>query len=182
MRRIALLTAAAAFILNPGLACSPAEGDGYEYGAEEMKAMVEGDWTVVVRSGDGSESTVAIRISQAEGEASAQAPRGAPGKRGLIRSAVACGSRTLVKTASACMDESAMPVDVAYLSGDQRFQSAVMSGKLTIRSKRLVDGYLSLTMDGLHFNVRVAVHGGATVDTSSNPDGSVLLSVERTSG
>jgi hypothetical protein len=105
----------AVLVLNPvfGVLGRPS------FGAEELRAAVEGTWRLTVRGGEGAAQTVTFRLAQGskvEGEhASAHA---------LVRPAAACGDRTLVKTAGACRDVTRMPLEVTLIADrDERRQA-----------------------------------------------------------
>ena len=97
MRNLFWLLFIGFFFLNPGVACT-GEPD-YQYGAEELRAAVEGDWSLTIAPNGAAPIAVTIHIAQATTAAGAAAR--APG-RSLVRSAYACGTRTLVKGAAAC--------------------------------------------------------------------------------
>lgn len=102
----------AVLVLNPvfGVLGRPS------FGAEELRAAVEGTWRLTVRGEDGAR-TVTFRLAQGSevegGHASAHA---------LVRPAAACGHRTLIKSAGACKYSTRMPLEVTLIAegGEQR--------------------------------------------------------------
>jgi hypothetical protein len=141
MRRLLWVVPVAFFFLNPTFACGPAEPQ-YQYGAAEMRAAVEGNWSFTIMPQDGGAQTqVTVRVEQAA-TASGQTAR-APG-RAFVRAAYACGSRTLVKSAAACVDISQMPLTLTYVSGDAAFASAALTGTFLVYGTRFDFGNLEL--------------------------------------
>jgi hypothetical protein len=182
MHRIAFSLAVLAFLLNPGIACSPSDEDAqFEYGEAEMRAAVEGTWELGLLAGDGTRSTLSLRIVEATEKKDGSALLRPDKLRGLIRSAAACGSQSFVKPAGACISESTMPIEVAYLSGDQRFQNVAMSGLFIIPSEKLIPGRLELQLGDMRANATVTPQGIASDPFTSAPDGTTLVSLTRTS-
>jgi hypothetical protein len=119
MRKLMWLVPIAAFFLNPNLACS--DEPQFQYGATEMRAAVEGDWSLTITPAGGTAMPVTVHVEQA---ATAPGPTAARRPlRGLVRAADACGTRTLVKGAGACTDATQMPLAVTYASGDATLQA-----------------------------------------------------------
>jgi hypothetical protein len=149
----------AVFFLNPTFACSPPEPQ-YQYGAAEMRAAVEGNWSFTITPQGGLPAQVTVHLSQ-----SATAPAATSGRlnRMYVRSAYACGSRTLVKSAGACTDESVMPLDVTYVSGDASLGTN-LSGIFRVPGTIFDYGSLMLTI------------GPYQVNSDVNSDGSLRFS------
>ena len=103
MPKLIWIVPLAFFFLNPAVACGPAEPE-FQYGAAEMRAAVEGDWSFTITPDGGTATQVTLHVDQAATAADAGVAR-APG-RSLLRAAYACGTRTLVKSAGACIDAS----------------------------------------------------------------------------
>lgn len=151
--RIGLFTVVglAVLVLNPvfGVLAGP------NFGADELRAAVEGTWRLTVRGEGGAARTVTFRLTQGsevEGEhASAH---------GLIRPAGACGQRTLVRSAGACMDVTRMPLEVTLIAdGGERRQAK--AGELWVIGTRF---------EGAGLEVRVAE---LRVSASLSPAGDV---------
>ena len=144
MRRLAWVLGLAFFFLNPALACGPGDPD-YEYGATEMRAAVEGKWTLAVDS-EGQQTSVTVLVQQATMFAPVAAQSSA--RHSLVRSAAACGGRTLVKAAGACIDLSQMPVAVTFVDGDPSLMAEKGAGIFTVYSLRFDTGELAFQFGG----------------------------------
>lgn len=151
--------AGAVFFLNPFLACG---GDpDFQYGPTEMRAAVEGTWDLDLLFSNGEQRAVTITIRQSETAMQAAAATNTPGqgRRAWIRPAAACGTRTLVRGAAACLDVSQMPLDVAFVSGDESYRSISMRGDFSIYSLVFTQGQLALLI------------GNTRIDGVVSPDG-----------
>ena len=62
MRRLIWLIPLAAFFLNPSFACT--DEPQFQYGAEEMRAAVAGDWSVTITPDGGTATQVTVHIDQ----------------------------------------------------------------------------------------------------------------------
>ena len=152
--------ALAALVLNP--MCGVFSGP--DFGAEELRAAVEGTWRLTVATGDGAERTVTFALVQG-----AKAVH-ADGSRTLVRSAAACGTRSLVRTAGACMDLTRMPVEVALLvDGERRPQPE--PGELMVIGTRFDHGKLSFEVADLRVTATITPRGEALGAASLAPDG-----------
>jgi hypothetical protein len=158
MRKLLWLIPVAFFFLNPGFGCG-ADDPQFQYGAEEMRAAIAGDWTFTITPTDGAATIVTVHIDQAAAPAGASAP--APG-RAFVRAAHACGTRTLVKSAAACFDSTAMPLAVTYVSGDATFAELTLSGTFRVASLSFDSGDLELSIGPYYILSQV------------NPDGSLV--------
>ena len=165
MRNLSWLLPIAVFLVNPSFACS--DEPQFQYGAEEMRAAVAGDWSLTITPDGGSATQVTVHVDQAAMAALTAAPRS---KRGLVRAAQACGTRTLVKSAGACLDISEMPLAVGYVSGDTTFATASMSGQLTVFSLVFDTGDLTLTIGPYQVLARLKADG-SLVDPHLGPLG-----------
>jgi hypothetical protein len=97
-----------ALVLNPWFGVT----SGYDYGAPEMRAAIEGTWRLTVTPNDGPRREITFRIAQG-----AEPKQPHASSHALVRSAAACGSRSLVRNAEACMDTSEMPLEITVLDG-----------------------------------------------------------------
>jgi hypothetical protein len=146
------------FLVNPGLACGPAEPQ-YQYGAAEMRAAVEGTWSFTIAPQDGSPAQhVTVRLEQAASAPQLEKTARAPG-RSLVRAAWACGSRTLVRSAGACIDSSTMPLAVSVLSGDLVLSSGTLSGSFRVDGLTFTFGELEIDLGPYQVLMRVDVYG-----------------------
>jgi hypothetical protein len=146
MPKLIWIVPLAFFFLNPAVACGPAEPE-FQYGAAEMRAAVEGDWSFTFTPNGGTATQVTLHIEQAATAGDAGVAR-AP-KRGLLRAAYACGTRTLVKSAGACIDVTQMPLALTFVSGDATLGGSHLFGMLTVNSliyTSVAAGVLSLTI------------------------------------
>src|SRR5450432_1682451 len=65
MRRLAWLVPVACFLLDPSFACGP-PAPQYEYGAAEMRAAVEGNWSfTIMPEGASAPIQVTVKVAQA---------------------------------------------------------------------------------------------------------------------
>ena len=165
MRKLLWVVPVAAFFLNPGLACT--DEPEFQYGAAEMRAAVEGDWSFTITPDGGDATQVTVHIEQA---ATAPATGGAGSRRALVRAAHACGTRTLVKGAGACSDSSQMPLAVSYVSGDATFTSATLSGMFTVHGLAFGWGDLDLRIGPYQVLSRVSADGRSPT-RASGPSG-----------
>jgi len=162
MRRLLWVLPLAAFLLNPNLACGVGEPE-FHFGATEMRAAFEGDWTFTFTPADGASTQVTLHLAQAAMPIASRVP-GDGG--GLIRSAQACGTRTLIKGAGACIDSTQMPLTVTYEAGDPSFAApeARLSGNFTVYGLEFTGGTLRLGLEPL---------GSVELEVDLNADGSV---------
>ena len=172
MRRLALLPAFAVFILNPS-ACSQASDPQFQYGAEELRAAVEGTWDLTLKTDSGATATLALKFAQSASAGPASGARG-DGVRGpaLLREAHACGTRTLIASAAACVDLSEMPLDVAFESGDTALDGAViwdeargrtsLGGYLRVYSLVFTQGELNLSLGDVRITAQILEDGTVT--------------------
>jgi hypothetical protein len=138
MRRLAWIVPIACFLLDPSVACGPAEPQ-YQYGAAEMRAAVEGNWSFAITPEGGTTPIqLTVKIAQAAPGAQARASG-----RAFVRAAHACGSRTLVRSAGACLDTSVMPLAVTFVSGDPSFSTAMLSGDFEVNGTVFDSGAVS---------------------------------------
>ena len=164
MRNLLWLVPVAAFFLNPTFACS--DEPQFQYGAAEMRAAVEGDWSLTITPAGATAMQVTVHVEQSPTAPTATAER--QPSRALVRAAQACGTRTLVKSAGACTSQSEMPVTVTYVAGDATFATAMMSGEFLVSSlvfsagDPLSAGDLFLTLGS--YKVIVHVHADGTID------------------
>jgi hypothetical protein len=143
MRRILWAVPVAFFFLNPGFACSPAEPQ-FQYGATEMRAAVEANWSLAIAPQDGGPlQHIIVHVAQAPDAAAVDGQARARGLS-LLRPAYACGSRTLVKSAGACLDVTTMPLILTVVSGDPSFPSGKLSGSFTVDGLSFDFGLLEL--------------------------------------
>lgn len=178
LRPLLTLAALAAFFVNPFFACVVGEGD-FEYGAEEMRAAVEGTWEVTLAFSDGRQQTLTVTLAQGDAP-TAPTTAVAPARPSLIRPAAACENRTLVKSAEACSSTSTMPLAVTFVSGDESFRSVAMSGQLWVPSTIFRSGHLQLRFGELQVMGTVTPAGEASGFGISNPGPIGTATVVRT--
>jgi hypothetical protein len=135
------------------------------FGADELRAAVEGTWQLTVRGEDGTARTVTFRLVQGSevegGHASAHA---------LIRPAAACGRRTLVRSAGACKDTTRMPLEVTRIAdgGERREAEA---GELMVFGTRFDHALLSVRVAELQVSASVTPAGEVGQVSSSGDAG-----------
>jgi hypothetical protein len=155
MRNLLWVLPVLAFVLNPSFAC--VEEPEFQYGAAEMRAAVQGDWSFTITPDGRDAVQVTVHIDQATAAPPAATAR-TPGA-GLVRAAHACGTRTLVKGAGACTSASEMPLAVTYVSGDSSFQSATLSGRFWVGALTFLFGELTLNLGEYQIVARVNADG-----------------------
>jgi hypothetical protein len=165
----------AVFFLNPALGCGPAEPQ-FQYGAAEMRAAVEGDWSFTITPAGGTATQVTLHIDEATTAPDAGVAR-APG-RGLVRAAYACGTRTLVKSAGACIDFTDMPLALTFVSGDATLGGGPLSGRLFVDGLIFTTGSLSLTIGPYDVESMIGPDGtlGAPYLGSGGTSGTLVVS------
>jgi len=166
MRNLWWLVPVAVFFLNPAFACS--DEPQFQYGAAEMRAAVEGDWSLTITPDGGTAMQVTVHLEQSPTAPAATAAR--QPSRALVRAAQACGTRTLIKEAGACIDATNMPLVVTYVSGDATFSNATTSGDFTVSSLVFSRGDLFLTIGPYHMIIGVAADG-SVIDPRLSPIG-----------
>lgn len=144
------------FFLNPAIGCSPPEPN-FQYGAAEMRAAVQGDWSFTITPAGATATQVTLHIDQAATGSDAGVAR-APG-RGVLRAAHACGTRTLVKSAGACIDDTVMPLALTFVSGDATLGGGPLSGRLFVNGLIFTTGDLSLTVGPYDIESMVGADG-----------------------
>jgi hypothetical protein len=170
MKSLAWIAAAAFFFVSPGFACGPAEPE-FQYGAAEMRAAVEGNWTMTVTPDGEVAHTYSFRLVQQKAQTAAA---GKP-RAGLVRAAYACGTRTLVASASACVDVTEMPlavVDVQYATNSPPTATLEVPGLV------FALGWLSLSIDGHAVSADLLPDGtvqSPTLTPNGQPSGTVTL-------
>ena len=175
MRSLFWVVPVALFFLNPSFACS--DEPEFQFGAEEMRAAVEGDWTFTITPDGGAEMQVTVRIEQAATATGGATSRGSNVR--LVRAAHACGNRTLVKNAAACSDVTEMPLTLTYLSGDASFSSATMSGNFRVYGLSFSSGMLELKIGSFQILSQVKADRSLN-DPRLGPQGTLgTLSVSR---
>jgi len=175
MRKLLWVVPLAAFFLNPGLACT--DEPEFQYGAAEMRAAVEGDWSFTITPDGGGATQVTVHIEQAAtapGAAAARAPGGA-----LVRTAHTYNTRTLVKGAGACSDSSQMPLAVSYISGNATFATATLSGMFWVHGLAFAWGDLQLTIGPYQVAARVGSDRSVAESRLVPPGAAGTLTVSR---
>ena len=154
MRNFWWVVPVAVFFLNPSFACS--DEPAFQFGATEMRAAVEGDWSFTITPDGGAATQVTVHVEQA---ATASATAARPTGAALVRAAHACGTRTLLKSAGACAELSEMPLAVSYISGDAAFSSAALSGTFRVVGLAFRSGDIELTIGPYQILSRVSADG-----------------------
>lgn len=159
MKRLLPVTVGiAALVLNPFFGCG-ADQD-FRYGADEMRAAVEGTWKLTVSAtGARPAREIVLSISQATGPSQQHARRSGP-----IAAAAACAQRSLVKSAAACGDMSEMPLEVKLIAGGEP-----ASGMLRVHGLKFTTGELELTLATSSVRAKIAPDGTIT-KISTNAD------------
>lgn len=148
----ALVLGLAALVLNPFFACS-ALAPGFELGADEMRAAVEGTWTITVPGNGVDAPAVEFTVVIAQRASVARLD-----DHSLVAPAAACGSRSFVKTAAACLDSTKMPLDVQIVKGPS---TKPASGELVVYGTSFDNGRLDLTLAANEMRAMVNAQGTA---------------------
>ena len=157
MRNLAWALGLAFFFLNPALACGVADPE-YQYGADEMRAAVEGDWNLMIDA-EGKSTAVTLRIEQDTQVRTAMAPAAT---QSLVSVAHACGTRTLVRAAGACGDSTEMPLVVTIVAGDPSLVATTGTGTFSVHSLTFGVGNLYLKVAGHQIEAQVDAQGIAS--------------------
>jgi len=157
IRRLLWLFPIASFFLNPAFACT--SEDDFQYGAAEMKAAVEGEWTFTITPAGGTPVQAHVELAQS---AHARATAARTRSTSLVRSAYACGTRTLIAGAAACLPSTTMPLDVTFIDGDPSLAGASLSGAFSVLALTFEQGELYLVLGSYQLLVGVNSDGSVT--------------------
>lgn len=139
----------AALVLNPVFGVL----GGPRFGAEELRAAVEGTWRLTVRGEGGAAQTLTFRLAQ-----SREVEGGQASARSLIRPAAACGRRTLVRTAGACRNTTRMPLEVIWIA-DREERRPAETGELMVVGETFDWADLEVRVADLRVSARVTPAG-----------------------
>ena len=145
MRKPLLAVLVAVVVAAGVLVLDPIGWWSFQFDDADMRAAVEGNWSLTVTEADGKTKVWKIAVKQRSGESSQR------GDRGWIKSASACGNRSFVRNASACIDVSSMPLDIAILD-----QPGRATGTLEVTGTSFSTGFLYIAIG--EDAARVAVH------------------------
>jgi len=134
---VVALAALAAFLITPYFLFEAYFT--YQFGEAEMRAAVEGTWTLELHPTEGAPRSITFRIEQAR-----QAAHGSR-ERGWIRAASACGHRTFIRSAEACMDASDMDLTLTAVGPDR---PRSLRGRLFVTGLAFERGSLELDVEG----------------------------------
>jgi hypothetical protein len=73
-----------------------------------------------------------------------------------------------------------MPLDVTFVSGNPRFQNALLSGRFLIGDLTFVQGMMNLGLGDVSLGATVAPDGTASPLGGASSDGSTVVSLMRT--
>ncbi len=127
----------------------------FEFGEAEMRAAVEGTWTIVRPDVSGCARLLTVHIEQER-----ESVRSSRSDVGLVPSAEACGERSFVKSGEACVDRTEMPLHVVALDGS----TAQLDGRLTVYGTRFAQAELLLWIDDDAIKATVSPRGDVTAD------------------
>lgn len=149
---VVILLGLAALVLNPFVACS--HEPPWRFGANELRAAIEGTWTVTVpaRGPDDPALTYTVHIRQGDGSTRDQRASASS----LVTPAAACGDRSFVRTAAACMDRTEMPLDVQIVAGPLRGETR---GALEVVGRSFLHGRVELTLGASRLTALVSPEG-----------------------
>lgn len=158
---LAVTLGLAALVLNPWFGVT----SGYDYGAPEMRAAIEGTWRLTLTPNDGPRREITFRIAQGAGPKEPHASSHA-----LVRSAAACGHRSLVKNAEACMDLSEMPLEITVLDGGTPVRAAG-AARFEVPGTTFTNGWLEAQIADVYVSGRVAPNGETSEVTARETAG-----------
>lgn len=154
-KALVLVLGLAALILNPIAACSLFE-PSFNFGAAEMRAAVEGTWTITApATADRPALEYTVRIAQSD---KAVRPEHAF-LDNLVTPAAACGSRSFVRPAAACLDSTNMPLDIQIVKGPSTKPS---SGEMRVTGTSFEYAGLALVVDGIPLRGQLSPKGVVT--------------------
>lgn len=139
----------AVLVLNPFFGCDADRS--FTYGADEMRAAVEGTWKLMLPATQ-REPAREIVFSISQGGEPTQDKHSRT--RGMVSPAAACSHRSLVKAAAACVDISEMPLDIKRLAGTD-----VASGRLRVFGLTFRYGLVDLDLGGSNVHARIEPTG-----------------------
>lgn len=165
MRGLGWVLPVALFFVNPSFGCSSTADDSeFQYGSEELRSAVEGQWALTISPKSGEPLEVTLRVEQAGAAPTA--------KRllddGLLRAAHACENRTLIRSAAACVQSTSMPLSVNFVSGDAWFATQQLTGSFDVHSLIFSQGYLGLSL-GPQMVVALVDPDGAVIEATLAP-------------
>jgi hypothetical protein len=152
-RTVITAVALAVLVLNPVFGLL----SGYDFGAPELRAAVEGTWQLTIASPDAPPRTVTFTLAQGAEAPDVHAARA----RSLVRPAAACGRRSLVKAASACRDSTELSLDVTTIA-DGKPQPRPGRGVFVVSGTRFHSGALRIDV------------GGVSLEATLTPTGEVV--------
>jgi hypothetical protein len=163
LRRLAWVIPLALFFLNPALACGGGdEKPTFQFGAAELRAAIEGTWSLTLTPSGGAAKSLVVRIEQAT-----QAPSDATPP---------CGGRTLVKPAAACVPITTMPLQVTMLSGDAAFEGVALSGNFAVTGFEFSEGQVTLAVGETRVAFRLTPESGpSNVQVTMGPSGTATV-------
>ncbi|HET7505253.1 MAG TPA: hypothetical protein VFK02_29745 [Kofleriaceae bacterium] len=157
---LAVTLGLAALVLNPWFGVT----SGYDYGAPEMRAAIEGTWQLTLAPGDGPRREITFRIAQGA------EPKQPQASSGLVRPAAACGSRSLVRNAEACMDLSEMPLEITVIDGGPPARE-VGSARFMVPGTTFTKGWLEAQIADVVVTGSVTPSGEASGVSARETDG-----------
>lgn len=150
-RTVITAVALGVLVLNPVFGLL----SGYDFGAPELRAAVEGTWQLTIGAPRAPPRTVTFTLAQgAEPPDDVHAAR----TRSLVRPAAACGRRSLVKAASACRDSTELSLDVTTIA-DGKPQPRPGLGMFVVTGTRFHTGELRIDVGGVSLQATLTPAG-----------------------
>ena len=151
-----------ALVINPYLACSSSNEDGFSFSESDLKAAVLGTWQGTADL-DGETVEFSLVLDQASARSKTQslsAPKVQP----------QCGARSFVKPAGACVSTTSMPVSGTLTSVNPAL-NGVVDGGVNIYGNILSRVELALRLeDGTELTGRI--------EKQALSDGSIMSNVQ----
>jgi hypothetical protein len=158
---LAVTLGLAALVLNPWFGVT----SGYDYGAPEMRAAIEGTWRLTLTPSDGPRREITFRIAQG-----AEPKQPHASSHALVRAAAACGTRSLVKNAEACMDLSEMPLEITVLDGGASARDTIPA-RFAVTGTTFRSGWLEAQIADVFVTGSVTPNGETAKVTARETEG-----------
>jgi hypothetical protein len=165
---------AGVFLFNPA-ACDL--GDDFKYGEGELRAAVEGTWSVTIEpAGGGAPMAFQVRVEQAS--AAGQALRSGE-RAAFVTAAMACEQRTLVRSAGACSSSTEMPLAGQVIEGGDALRGQSISGSLRVGGLIFIWGDLFLKVGPHLVSGVLSSAGEASSLRTLSPEGRGIMTGDR---
>ncbi len=139
----------ATLVITPYFLLSSYRSSGFSFGEREVRAAVEGRWTLKL---PGRELEVSLALAGSSSRASARSAR----ETAWVRPAAACDHRTLVRSAEACLDTTDVELTVTIAG------ASPTRGSLKIIGTSFERAFLRFDVGGQVVDAELSSAGEAT--------------------